>query len=199
MDKKNLRCKKIISYKNMGDKLSLVNSTCHLCKSIITLEDFHPCKNKIFYNNINNNSSKLKKNKTKKQKKCNKIFCMNCYEKYFQIYLINSQFNSNSNLNCPSCEGLCTCKVCSKNKERQDLENENLILLNNKKNIINNNKSKKDSLNLKAEKLGNIIKSIFPNIDGESKMNKEKNSKIIPLIEPSEFQLIKQYNLNLSH
>ena len=55
MDKKNLRCKKIISYKNMGDKLSLVNNTCHLCKSIITLEDFHPCNNKIFNTHTSKN------------------------------------------------------------------------------------------------------------------------------------------------
>ena len=193
MDKKSLRCKKIISYKNMGDKLSIVNNTCHLCKSIITLDDFHPCKNKIF-NTIN---SKTKKNKGKKAKFCNKIFCMNCYEKYFPNYIINSQFNMN--LNCPSCEGLCLCKICAKNKEKKDLEDETLILLGKKKSITptNNKKNKKDNLVNKIEKLGNKIKNVFPNIDVENR-NKEKNSKVIPLIEPSEFQLIKQYNLNLN-
>ena len=194
MDKKSLRCKKIISYKNMGDKLSIVNNTCHLCKSIITLEDFHPCKNKII-----NNNNKAKKNKGKKAKFCNKIFCMNCYEKYFPLYIINSNFNIN--LNCPSCEGLCPCKVCAKNKERQDLENENLILLGkktNETNTNNNKKNKKDNLTLRIEKLGNKIRTIFPNIDSELKFNREKNGKVIPLIEPSEFQLIKQYNLNIN-
>ena len=194
MEKKNLRCKKIISYKNMGDKLSIVNNTCHLCKSIITLDDFHPCKNKIC--NITN--IKNKKNKGKKVKFCNKIFCMNCYEKYFPNYIINSKFNIN--LNCPSCEGLCLCKICAKNKEKKDLEDE-LFLLGRKKSILANNdkKNKKDNnLVLKIEKLGNKIKNIFPNIDGESRANKEKYCKVIPLIEPSEFQLIKQYNLNLN-
>ncbi len=46
--------------------------------------------------------------------------------------------------------------------------------------------------------MANTIKSIFPNIDAETRLNKEKNSKIIPLIEPNEFQIIKQYNLNLN-
>ena len=192
MEKKNLRCKKIISYKNMGDKLSIVNNTCHLCKSIITLDDFHPCKNKIYSNN-----NKNKKSKGKKAKFCKKIFCMNCYEKYFPNYLVNSKFNMN--LNCPSCEGLCLCKACAKNKEKQDLENENLILLGKKRSSTpsNNKVNKKDSLVLKIEKLGNKIKTIFPNIEGENRTNK-KNYIMIPLIEPSEFQLIKQYNLNLN-
>ena len=48
------------------------------------------------------------------------------------------------------------------------------------------------------ERLAGKIKSIFPNIDSEAKFNKEKNNKIIPLIEPNEFQIIKQYNLNLN-
>ena len=192
MEKKSLRTKKIISYKNMGDKLSIVSNTCHLCKSIITLEDFHPCKNKIIYN------TKSKKNKSKKAKFCNKIFCINCYEKYFPNYIINSEFNLN--LNCPSCEGLCFCKICVKNKEKQDLEDENLILLGQKRcNSVNNNKkNKQDNINLRIQKLANKIKSIFPNIDSECKLNKEKNTKIIPLIDPSEFGLIKQYNLNLN-
>ena len=195
MAKKNLRIKKVISYKNMGDKLSIVNNTCHLCKSIITLEDFHPCKNKIL-NNIY--YSKTKKIKGKKVKYCNKIFCMNCYKKYFPNYIINSKFNVN--LNCPSCEGLCLCKICSKTKEKQFLENENFISLGKKRNnsVKENKKNKKDSLTIKIEKLGNKIKHIFPNIDSENRINKEKNRKIIPLIEPSEFQLIKQYNLNLN-
>ena len=197
MDRKSLRRKKIISYKNMGDKLSIVNNTCHLCKSIITLEDFHPCKNKII-----NNNTKAKKNKGKKAKFCKKIFCMNCYEKYFPGYKINSSFNEN--LNCPSCEGLCRCKICTKNKEIQDLENENLILLGKKTddaivNLNNNNKkNKKDNLMSKIEKMRNQIRNIFPNIDNENKLNKDKNNKIIPLIEPSEFQLIKQYNININ-
>ena len=193
MEQKSLRCKKTISYKNMGDKLSIVSNTCHLCKRFMTLENFHPCKNKII--NINN---KAKKNKGKKAKFCNKIFCMNCYEKYFPNYIINSQFNIS--LNCPSCEGLCPCKICSKNKEKQDLENENLILLGKKRNVSTNNnkKNKTNNFNLKFEKLANIIKNIFPNIDSESKFNKEKNIKMTPLIEPSEFGLIKQYNLNLN-
>ena len=38
MEKKSLRTKKIISYKNMGDKLSIVSNTCHLCKSIIKVK-----------------------------------------------------------------------------------------------------------------------------------------------------------------
>ena len=193
MDKKNLRCKKIISYKNMGDKLSLVNNTCHLCKSIITLEDFHPCNNKIF----NTHTSKNKKNRTKRVKLCNKIFCMNCYEKYFPNYIVNSKFNLN--LNCPSCEGYCFCKICKKNKKRKEFENENLILMGNKRNNSSNNKKvKKDSLILKIEKMGNKIRNIFPNIDNEIKLNIKKNTKMIPLIEPNEFQLIKQYNLNLN-
>ena len=123
---------------------------------------------------------------------------MNCYEKYFPNYIINSKFNIN--LNCPSCEGLCLCKICAKNKEKKDLEDETLILLGKKKNNTptNNKKNKKDNLVIKIEKLGNRIKTIFPNIDGESRVNKEKNCKVIPLIEPSEFQLIKQYNLNLN-
>ena len=197
MDKKSLRCKKIISYKNMGDKLSIVNNTCHICKSILTLDDFHPCKNKILSDN--NNNTKNKKNKSKKVKFCKKIFCMNCYEKYFPNYIINSKFNLN--LNCPSCEGLCLCNACAKNKEKRDLENENLILLGKKRinnTPIKNKKNKKDSLIIKIEKLANKIKNIFPNIDIECRANKEKNCKMIPLIEPSEFQLIKQYNLNLN-
>ena len=190
MEKKSLRCKKKISYKNMGDKLSLVNNTCHLCKSIITLEDFHPCKNKII--NIINAKSKSKKNRSKKAKYCNKIFCMNCYKKYFPNYKINSKY-------CPSCEGLCTCKICTKNKERQELENENLILLGNKRSSSNKNKNiRNDSLISKIENLGKRIRAIFPNIDNETKFNREKSVKMIPLIDPNEFQLIKQYNLNLN-
>ena len=85
-------------------------------------------------------------------------------------------------------------------KKKQDLENENLILLGKKRSSTpsNNKVNKKDSLVLKIEKLGNKIKTIFPNIDGENRANREKNYKMIPLIEPSEFQLIKQYNLNLN-
>ena len=197
MEKKSLRRTKIISYKNVGDKLSIVNSTCHLCKSTITLNDFYPCMNKIYYS-VNNKS---KKNKSKSFKSCNKIFCKNCYEKYFPGYIENSKFNNN--LKCPSCEGLCTCKICAKNKEKQDIESENLILLGKKisledNNNVNNKKQIKDKLNLKIERMANTIKSIFPNIDAETRLNKEKNSKIIPLIEPNEFQIIKQYNLNLN-
>ena len=198
MEKKSLRSSKIISYKNVGDKLSIVNSTCHLCKSTITIKDFHPCKNKIIYN-VNNKS---KKNRGKNIKSCNKIFCMNCYEKYFPSYIVNSKFNIN--LNCPSCEGLCTCKICAKNKEKQEIENENMILLGIKTNLndninnIKNKKPQKDRLNSKIERMACKIKNIFPNIDSEAKFNKEKNNKIIPLIEPNEFQIIKQYNLNLN-
>ena len=198
MDKKSLRRTKIISYKNVGDKLSIVNNTCHLCKSTITLNDFHPCMNKIYYT-VNNKS---KKNKNKNFKSCNKIFCKNCYEKYFPSYIENSKFNKN--LKCPSCEGLCSCKICAKNKEKKDIENENFILLGKKINLIendsnnNNKKLQKDKLISKIEKMANKIKSIFPNIEAEMKLNKEKNNKIIPLIEPNEFQIIKQYNLNLN-
>ena len=107
------------------------------------------------------------------------------------------------NLNCPSCEGLCLCKICAKNKERQDLENENLILLGKKTNdsIVSlniNKKNKRDNLISKIEKMRNQIRNIFPNIDNEIKSNKDKNNKIIPLIEPSVFQLIRQYNLNIN-
>ena len=197
MEKKSLRNSKIISYKNMGDKLSIVNNTCHLCKSTMTIKDFHPCKNKIVYH-VNNKS---KKNRGKNIKSCNKIFCMNCYEKYFPSYIVNSKFNIN--LNCPSCEGLCTCKICAKNKEKQEIENENMILLGIKTNLndcinnVKNKKPQKDRLNSKIERMAFKIKNIFPNIDSEAKFNKEKNNKIIPLIEPNEFQIIKQYNLNL--
>ena len=55
---KSLRRSKIISYKNVGDRLSLVNNTCHLCKSTITQKDFHPCMNKIV-NTLNNKSKKI--------------------------------------------------------------------------------------------------------------------------------------------
>ena len=198
-NKKSLRRNKIISYKNVGDKLSIVNNTCHLCKSTITIKDFHPCMNKI----ASSVNSKSKKNRGKNTKLCNKIFCMNCYEKYFPSYIVNSKFNMN--LNCPSCEGLCMCKICAKNKEKQEIENENMILLGLKTNLndsLNNNKNnkkpQKDKLSTKMERLAGKIKSIFPNIDSEAKFNKEKNNKIIPLIEPNEFQIIKQYNLNLN-
>ena len=67
--------------------------------------------------------------------------------------------------------------------------------LNNNK---NNKKPQKDKISTKIERLALKIKSIFPNIDSEAKFNKEKNSKTIPLIEPNEFQIIKQYNLNLN-
>ena len=198
MEQKSLRRKKLISYKHVGDKLSMVNYTCHLCKSTMTMENFHPCTNKIMYTF----GGKSKKNRGKGLKTCNKIFCMNCYEKYFPNYLENSKFNMN--LHCPSCEGLCTCKACEKNKKIHDIENENMILLGLKTNLnekINSNKNKKpqkDKLNSKIERLALKIKSIFPNIDSEAKFNKEKNSKTIPLIEPNEFQIIKQYNLNLN-
>ena len=196
MEKKSLRRSKIISYKNVGDKLSIVNNTCHLCKSTVTMKDFHPCKNKI----IISPNNKSKKNRGKNIKTCNKIFCMNCYEKYFPSYIINSKFNIN--LNCPSCEGLCTCKICAKNKEKQEIENENMILLGIKTNLTdNNNKNKKpqkDKLITKIERMALKIKSIFPNIDSEAKFNKEKNGKTIPLIEPNEFQIIKQQSLNLN-
>ena len=194
-NKKSLRRSKIISYKNVGDRLSLVNNTCHLCKSTITQKDFHPCMNKIV-NSVNNKS---KKNRGKNIKLCNKIFCMNCYEKYFPSYIVNSKFNIN--LKCPSCEGLCTCKICAKNKEKQEIENENMILLGIKTNLNDNNKNKKsqkDKLITKIERMASKIKSIFPNIDSEAKFNRERNSKIIPLIEPNEFQIIKQYSLNLN-
>ena len=46
--------------------------------------------------------------------------------------------------------------------------------------------------------MGNKIRNIFPNIDNEIKLNIKKNTKMIPLIEPNEFQLIKKYNLNLN-
>ena len=197
-NKKNLRRNKIISYKNVGDKLSIVNNTCHLCKSIITIKDFHPCKNKI----LPSVNSKSKKNRGKNIKLYNKIFCMNCYEKYFPSYIVNSKFNMN--LNCPSCEGLCMCKICAKNKEKQEIENENMILLGLKTNLndsLNNNKNnkkpQKDKLNTKIERGEKYGKS-WTKDDSEAKFNKEKNNKIIPLIEPNEFQIIKQYNLNLN-
>ena len=196
---KSLRRTKIISYKNVGDRLSLVNNTCHLCKSTITQKDFHPCMNKI----VNTLNNKSKKNRGKNVKLCNKIFCMNCYEKYFPSYIVNSKFNIN--LKCPSCEGLCTCKICAKNKEKQEIENENMILLgiktnlnDNISNIKNNKKPIKDKLSTRIERIAEKIKRIFPNIDSEAKYNKEKNNKVIPLIEPNEFQILKQYNLNLN-
>ena len=196
---KSLRRSKIISYKNVGDRLSLVNNTCHLCKSTITQKDFHPCMNKI----VNTLNNKSKKNRGKNVKLCNKIFCMNCYEKYFPSYIVNSKFNIN--LKCPSCEGLCTCKICAKNKEKQEIENENMILLgiktnlnDNLSNIKNNKKLIKDKLSTRIERIAEKIKRIFPNIDSEAKYNKEKNNKVIPLIEPNEFQILKQYNLNLN-
>jgi len=181
----------------MGSKLSIANNTCHLCKSIITVEDCHPCKNK----NMSPIMIKNKKNKNKKPKNCNKLFCRNCYEKHFPSYFINSKFNTE--LNCPSCEGLCNCKICLKNKERQQLENDNLLLLGNKRNIsgnnnLNNRKDKKEGLIARLEKMGNKIRSIFPNIDNENKYGKDKNSKVIPVVEPNEFSLLKQYSLNLT-
>ena len=83
---KNLRRRKNISYKNVGDRFCLVNNNCHLCKSIITFDNYFTCKNTNIFQSINNKTSE--KNKFKNH--CNKIFCMNCYKKYFPEYLINS-------------------------------------------------------------------------------------------------------------
>lgn len=219
MEKKNLRGKKIISYKNVGDKLSLANNTCHLCKSIITLEDFHPCKNK-FCHIVKSRNSKNKKHRTKKINCCNKIFCMNCYKNHFPSYFINSQLNTD--LNCPSCAGYCSCKVCKKNKEKiseiVDEENNHKTCDNNgvKKLLSKKRKSlkyrrdipnidmKKNRLGKKIFDLKNKIKKLFPNIEDEIK-NEENGNNILgseiivrPLIDPSEFEKIKEYNIKLS-
>ena len=111
--KKSLRENKIISYKNVGDKLCVVKNTCHLCKRMITFDNFHPCKNII----IKEKSEKIKK-KYKVKKFCNKIFCMNCYERYFPAYIINNS-NVNENLFCPCCKGLCFCNACNKTKQKK--------------------------------------------------------------------------------
>ena len=70
MEKKSLRRSKITSYKNVGDKLSIVSNTCHLCKSTITIKDFYPCKKKI----ISSSNNKSKKNRGKNIKTCIKYF-----------------------------------------------------------------------------------------------------------------------------
>ena len=177
--KRSLRQSKIISYKNVGDKLCVVESTCHLCKRIITLDNFYPCKNVI----ISKKSEKFKK-KYKTKKYCNKIFCMNCYEKYFPSYIINNS-KINENLFCPSCEGLCFCNVCNK--------------INLKKNLRIRNKENNYSNEFNFESLRNKIRDLFPNIDLElDDLNNQKNGKSIALIEENELKLIKEYNLQLN-
>lgn len=218
MEKKSLRGKRIISYKNVGDKLSLANNTCHLCKSIITLEDFHPCKNK-FCHIMNNRNNKNKKHKTKKIICCNKIFCMNCYKNHFPNYFVNSQINTE--LNCPSCEGYCTCKVCEKNREKiseidEAGDSKNISVIKGEKKFLS---IKRKSLKIKkidfnGERRNKIckkiidmkkkIKKLFPEIENEIK--NEKNGRVMndddyirkqPLIDPSELEKIKEYNIKL--
>ena len=185
--------KKKIDFNNIGDRLSLTDHTCHICKLLVNIKNIKKCDN-------------LKFKEKNKKKKCGKDFCINCLKNYFPNYINNI---NNLDWKCPCCKNECNCTACKNSKKKvlnilSDQKNNNnnneITLIENNmnnnnnynnnnnnnynfNNIINNNNNNKDDMN-------NIIKEKFDikSFNWEKiiikilgKFNKDKNYICIPL------------------
>jgi len=176
--------KKKIDFNNIGDRLSLTDHTCHICKLLVNIKNIKKCEN-------------LKYKEKNKKKKCGKDFCINCLKNYFPNYINNI---NNLDWKCPCCKNECNCTACKNSKKKvlnilseQKNNNNEINLIEN--NVINNNFNNNNNINNfnfnnNKEDLNHMIKEKFDikSFNWEKiivkilgKFNKDKNYICIPL------------------
>ncbi|CDW77674.1 UNKNOWN [Stylonychia lemnae] len=105
--------KKTIDFSKVGQKITLSDSSCHRCKTMIPVNEENICKGPLIDINMKKPGS-LKK----KIEPCSKRFCNECLQKYNK----DSWTSMIKNIEiwvCPYCLEICTCAQCNRKRTKE--------------------------------------------------------------------------------